>query len=385
MPARKKPRTAVAATKKPRTAVAAPTKASPLVDIICMLAEADHAHFHGLLPRLVALGCRELADLVFAGRLKLRGILVRSPAFDDTSGRQLAVIRAGYERYRRWYPNLYTVVGVTAIAPQRISLREGFYTFYDELIFSHTGTIKTLTIKLQDLTYLISPKNDSPVVSAFLDSVRMCTETTHLDMEIYCVSSKQVARQAEVVIEYMYNLEHLTFGGIYDPQFVQSPDPSISKKLLYLLPPTLVSLRLAGRISHATALHNERAIEYLFEKDMLASLTTVDLTGYRVPMEPPRDTPGIMAKLAHRNSRINRVLLPSNFEATYYSSLCLRKMLGQGRFLAERHHRKPFTVVVHDHDDRICEAHKASIRRTIADYEIVNVLVEHKTVIPWLW
>ena len=43
--------------------------------------------------------------------------------------------------------------------------------------------------------------------------------------------------------------------------------------------------------------HNEHAIEYLFEQNKLPSLTTVDLSDYHMPMTPPRDAPGFMMRL----------------------------------------------------------------------------------------
>lgn len=380
MSAPKKPRTASNATTATATTTA-PTSAVQLVDIISILSDAHFSHFHGLLPRVVALGCRELADLVFAGRFKLKGILVRSPSANDSSGKQLAEIRAGYARYRTWYPNLYTVVGVTATAPLKTRLRAPFYTFYDEVLVSNSCTIKTLNLDLLGLfSRPFEPEPCSPFVLGFLDSVRLCTETTNLSFRMRQIGSCGAARKAEAVIEYMYNLEHLSFYGFdYDPFIVHSADPTHSKHILYNLPPTLVSLCLAGRVPIAMARHNERAIAYLFDKDMLPSLVSVDLTRYRVPMRPPREAPGLMMRLAHHNSRVSRVLLPCDAEATYYSTLCLRKLLEQGHFLAQRWARGPLTVVVAEKEASVAEARMASIRRTIADYDIQNVLVESMT------
>jgi hypothetical protein len=98
-----------------------------------------------------ALGCRELADLVFLGRLKLKGITIHSPDCGDVDGSRLAEIRAVYERYRTWYPDLYTVVGVTTTSPYTMSNLDKFYAFYDHVIFSHTSTIKKLTIEVLDM------------------------------------------------------------------------------------------------------------------------------------------------------------------------------------------------------------------------------------------
>jgi hypothetical protein len=123
------------------------------------------------------------------------------------------------------------------------------------------------------------------------------------------------------------------------------------------------------------AVHNEGAIEYLFEKNKLPSLTTVDLSDYQMPMTPPRDAPGLMMRLAHPNSRVSRVFLPKDAEATYYSSLCLKKLLSQGHFLSRRN-RQPFKVVVVDKAAPVRAARVASIARTIRDHEIENVLVE---------
>lgn len=350
-----------------------------LLDIIRILSDGNLPYFNFLFPSLVALGSRELADLVFGGRLKLKGIVVRSPSANDHGGRELAKIREGYERYRTWYPNLYTVVGVTATAPTRARRRAAFYTFYDEVLISHFTTIKTLHLDIIDLCSA-PPNPSSPFVRGFLNSVRLCTETTNLSMHLRLIGSAQTARLAEVAIDCMYNLEHLSFAGFdYDPFLVQQADPPHSKHMLYLLPPTLVSLRLAGRVSLLMARHNERAIEHLLDKDMLPSLVTVDLSGYRVPMTPPRDSPGILMKLAHPNSRVSRVMLPADAESTYYGTLCLRKMLDQGHYLAQRGARDPFTVVVVDTDARVAEARMVSIGRTIANYEIENVLLETKT------
>ena len=361
----------------------APAPATPapiqLLDIICLLADTEHAHFDGALPRLVALGCKDLAELVFAGRLRLRGVLVRSPSTHDQDGKELAAIREGYERFRRWYPRLYTVVGVSATAPRRVARRAAFYTFYDEVLISHSVTIKTLHLDILDYC-AVPPEPFSPLVRGFLDSARLCTETTSLSMHLRHICTRQTARMSEAVIEYMYNLEHLSFSGFdYDPFLVHMTDPAHRKHILYLLPPTLVSLRLAGRVTFAMARNNESAIQYLMEKDRLPSLVSVDLTRYRAPMTPPRDAPGLMMRLAHPNSRVRTVLLPTDAESTYYATLCLRKMLDQGHYLAERRARDPFTVVVADTDARVAEARTASIRRTIADYEIQNVLVESRT------
>lgn len=366
--------------KKP-TNMPAPPAPVPiqLVDIICLLADTEHAHFDGALPRLVALGCKDLADLVFGGRLRLKGVLVRSPSVSDARGSELAAIREGYERFRRWYPQIYTVVGVTATAPSRARRRAAFYTFYDEVLISHSATIKTLHLDILDI-FSAPPDYSSPFVRGFLDSVRLCTETTTLSIRLRRIGSRRTERMAEAVIEYMYNLEHLSFTGFdYDPSLVYQADPAHSKHVLCLLPPTLVSLRLAGHVTLAMARYNERAVAYLFDRDMLPSLVSVDLTRYRVPMTPPRDAPGLMMRLAHPNSRVSTVLLPPDAESTYYATLCLRKMLDQGHYLAERRARDPFTVVVTDADARVAEARMASIRRTIADYEIQNVLVESRT------
>jgi hypothetical protein len=366
----------MSARKKQKTK-STPAARSALVDIISILSDCSHTHFDGVFPRLVALGCKELADLVFGGRLKLRGIMIHSPGCGDLDGSRLAEIRAGYERYRTWYPNLYTVVGVTATSPHTMRGLDKFYAFYDQVIFDHAATIKKLAIEVSDLQ--IDPRHDvqSLIVHSFLDSVRMCSETTHLTMSIKHVTSKRTTRRAESVIEYMYNLEHLSFTGIpYEPHLVHPPNPETNKHFLYLLPPTLVSLRIAcRRMSYAMAVHNERAMQYLFEKDKLPSLTTVDLSDYHMPMTPPRDAPSFMMQLAHPNSRVSCVFLPKDAEATYYSSLCLKKMLNQGYYLSRRR-RQPFKVVVVDEAPRVRAARVASIVRTIRDHEIENVLVE---------
>lgn len=347
-----------------------------LVDVIGLIADTEHAHFDGALPRLVALGCKDLAELVFAGRLRLRGVLVRSPSTHDPDGKELAAIREGYERFRRWYPRLYTVVGVSATAPKKVARRGAFYTFYDEVLISHSVTIKTLHLDILDFCS-VPPEPSSPLVRGFLDSARLCTETTTLSIRLRHIGTRQTARMTEAVIEYMYNLEHLSFSGFdYDPFLVHMTDPANRKHILYLLPSTLVSLRLAGRVSFAMARNNESAIQYLLERDRLPSLVSVDLSCYRVPMTPPRDAPGLMMRLAHPNSRVSRVLLPADAESTYFATLCLRKLLDQGHFLAARRARKPFTVVVSDTDARVAAARMASIRRTVQDYELENVLVE---------
>lgn len=366
----------MSARKKQKTK-STPAARSALVDIISILSDGNHTHFHGAFPRLVALGCRELAELVFRGRLKLRGIMIHSPGCGDLDGSRLAEIREGYERYRTWYPNLYTVVGVTATSPYTMRGLDKFYAFYDQVIFEHAATIKKLSIEVFDLE--INPRHDiqSLVVHSFLDSIRMCSETTHLNMCLKHVTSKRTIRRAESVIEYMYNLEHLSFTGIsYEPHLTHPPNPENSKHFLYLLPPTLVSLRIAcKRMSYSMAVHNEHAIEYLFEKNKLPSLTTVDLSDYHMPMTPPRDAPGLMMRLAHPNSRVSCVFLPKEAEATYYSSLCLKKLLSQGHFLSRRN-RQPFRVVVVDETQPVRAARVASIVRTIRDHEIENVLVE---------
>jgi hypothetical protein len=147
------------------------------------------------------------------------------------------VIRAGYERYRTWYPNLYTVVGVTAKAPYTIRQCATFYVFYDQVIFSHTTTVQKLTIDVLDLCFTgLGPEDaDSFVVHSFLDRVRMCNETTHLIMNLLSgIRSKYTTRRSESVI--MYNLEHLSFTGlVYEPHLLHPKNPAKSNHFLYLL------------------------------------------------------------------------------------------------------------------------------------------------------
>lgn len=356
--------------KKPKLAAGK----GPLVDIICLLSDCNHTHFHHLLPRLVALGCKELAALVFSGRLKPLGIHIRSPSIEDRDGKQLAEIKASYDRFMTWYPNVYTVHGVTVTAPFSSSRDEStgssviasFFSFYDSLIFTHAHTIRVLDLDLSTPSLSI--------ISSFFASVKMCSETRKLTLNMSCiwVTHKIFSLKAQEAIRYMLDLEHLSFSAFwYDPVLDIEEDPLNSNHLLYLLPPSLISLRLAGRISPAMAKFNEKAIEYMFSKRNLPCLTTVDLNAYRAPRVT--DMYGLSTKLAHPNSRVNRVVLPAYKELSYMS---LRLTLDQAHYLRDYRSKKPFTLVIF-HQNAVERASRIkNVNELIEKYEIENVLVE---------
>ena len=362
--------------KRPRRA---PTRAphSALVDVIVLLSDAHHTHFHGVLPRLVALGCRELAALVFAGRLKLPGIRILSPLSTAPDLGELERIQAGYERYRAWYPHLYTVVGVAAAAPISFALRAPFYAFYERLIFAHSTTILSLALDVRDV---LESRGELAALHAFLDSVRFCTATQALALRLKGRMRNDSVLRAQAVVNHMYDLQRLSFEGFshepYSAPPQQAPAAHRNKHILDLLPPTLVSLRIAGRVSHAMAVYNENALQEMLDADMLPALTTVDLTRYRMPLTQPRDMPGFLLKLAHPNSRIHRVLLPPDAEATHYSRLCLKRMFLQGHALRDRCSRHALTVVVTDADTVLRASRANAFIQTLQDYDIRNVNIE---------
>lgn len=356
--------------KKPKLAAAK----GPLIDIICLLSDCNHTHFHHLLPRLVALGCKELAALVFSGRLKPLGIHIRSPSIEDRDGEELAFIKASYDRFMTWYPNVYTVHSVKVTAPFCSSRDEStgssvvnsFFSFYDSLICSHAHTIQVLDLEIT--TPSLS------VVSSFLASVKMCSETRHLTLNMSCiwVTHKVFSLKAQEAIRYMFNLEHLSFSAFwYDPVLYTEVDPLDSSHLLYLLPPSLVSLRLAGRISPAMAKFNENAIAYMFSNNKLPCLTTVDLNAYRAPRID--DMHGLSTRLAHPSSRVNRVVLPAYKELNYMS---LRLTLDQADHLRARGSKKPLTLVIFHRNAAERASRVKDVNELIEKYEIENVLVE---------
>ena len=355
------------------------TTKGPLVDIICLLSDKNHTHFHHVLPRLVALGCKQLAALVFSGRLKPKGIHIRSPSIEDRDGEELAEIKELYDRFQKWYPHVYTVLGVTVTAPFRSSrdnatnsdimepLRDPFFDFYDRLICTHSDTIQVLRLDLTTPSLLI--------ISSFLASVKMCSETTHLTLNMSCIwaSHKIFSLKAQEAIRYMDNLEHLSFSAFwYDPLLEPPTNPLESTHLLYLLPPTLVSLRLAGRISPAMATFNENALEEMFFRNKLPRLTTVDLNAYHARHK--NGIVGLVTKVANPNSRVNRLVLPTE-KAT--SFLSLRLLLDQGNYLRARGSKEPFTLVVF-HSDPVERASRVrNAREFIEKYNIQNVQVEN--------
>jgi hypothetical protein len=354
---------------------------SLLVDVLVLLADADHAHFRGVLPRLVALGCRELAALVFAGRLALPGIRIRSPLSTASDPAQLEAIQAGYARYRAWYPRLYTVVGVAAAAPLSLALRAPFYAFYARLVAAHSPTISSLALDVRDAD-AHGGLDGELALRAFLDSVRLCAATTQLALRLRGRMRTDSALRAQAVVENMVDLRRLSFAGF-------SPEPYAvyvaynahaahrrNRHILDLLPPTLVSLRIAGRVSTAMAVYNENSMQAMLDADLLPALTTVDISAYRMPLAKHTDTPGLMLKLAHPNSRIHRVLLPPDAEATHYSRLCLRRLFLQGHVLRDRHARHALTVVVADADARTRASRAKAFRKTLADFDIRNVDIE---------
>lgn len=348
----------------------------PIVHILQILCDSNHTHFHHLFPTVVLVGCKELAHLVFSGRLKPQAIHIRSPAIEDRDGEELAQIKASYDRFMTWYPNVYTVHGVTVTAPFCSSRDEStgstviasFFKFYDSLIFTHAHTIQVLKL---DLT---TPSLS--IVSSFLDSVRMCSETRHLtlNMPCYWVSHKIFSLKAQEVIRYMLDLEHLSFSAFwYDPLLADPADPLESSHLLYLLPPSLVSLRLAGRISPAMARFNENAIAYMLCNRKLPCLTTVDLNAYRAPKI--NGMHGLTTRFAHPSSRVNRVVAPAYKALTYMS---LRLTLDQANYLfsESRYNLLPFTLVIYHPDPAERASRVKDVHELIEKYEIENVLVD---------
>ena len=346
----------------------------PLVDIICLLSDRNNTHFHHVLPRLVALGCKELAALVFSGRLKPLGIHIRSPSIEDRDGEELAQIKASYDRFMTWYPHVYTVLGVTVVAPFRSSRDEStrsritdpFFDFYDSLIFTHAHTIQVLRLDLTTPSLAI--------ISSFLDSVKMCSEARHLSLDMSCiwVSHKIFSQKAQEVIRYMYQLEHLSFSAFwYDPQLETPADPLESTNLIYLLPPSLISLRLAGKISPAMASFNEDAIAHMFSNNRLPCLTTVDLNAYRAKNRRGRD--GLVTRFTHPNSKVNRLVLPAEKETSYMS---LRIALDQGHYLRASGSKEPFTLVVFHRDPVERASRVDNATELIEKYDIQNVHVQ---------
>lgn len=349
-----------------------------LVDILCVLCDSNHTHFHHIFPRLVALGCKELAALVFTGRLKPKGIYIRSPSIEDRDGEELAEIKASYDRFMTWYPKAYTVLGVTVRAPFRSSrdkstnssLVESFFDFYDNLIFIHSHTIEVLNL---DLT---TPSLS--IISSFLDSVKMCFKATHLTLNMPClwVTHKIFSLKAQQTIRFMSNLQHLSFSAfwndpLHDPLLRDPDTPYKYNHILYLLPKSLVSLRLAGSISPSMARFNENVLAEMFSNNKLPCLTTVDLNAYQTHKKIGRDA--IETKFAHANSRVNRLVLPVS---RLTSNMNLLLTLDQGNYLRQAGSEKPFTLVIF-HSDQVQRASRVdTVTELIEKYNIENVQVE---------
>ena len=201
-----------------------------------------------------------------------------------------------------------------------------------------------------------------PLVSSFLDSVKMCFKTRELTLNMSCMwlSHKLYSLKAQDAIRYMNNLQHLSFSAFwYDPLLEITPNPPEGRHLLYLLPPSLMSLRLGGRISPA-----------MFARNKLPSLTTLDLNAYRERNKIGRM--GLVTKVAHPNSRIDHLILPTE-KAT--SNICLRFALDQGTYLRTAASKKPFTLFVFHRNPDVRASRVRNIREFIKKYDIQNVVV----------
>jgi len=334
-----------------RTRPAAPRTSSALVDIIVMLADANHTYFNDAFPRLVALACPRLADLAYRGYLRTRPVFVRSPPTRDPGGRRLAEIEAAYDDYMKWNANTFDVIGVTVTAPRLLAGLDPFYTFYDRVLMDHHLHITYLKLDLN------MPLN-STCIRAFLDSVKYCVEVVQLDMDASRLRpDTDLNYHAEGVIKYMYNLQHLSFAG-FAHHYVAAAHVHNSNLLLYNLPSSLVSLRLAGFVGFPLAARNATALRDMFTRDNLTNLAHVDLSNYR-------HTEGV-ADLAHANSRVTRVLLP---ERKRCGDDVIVPLLAQGRFLLDRSSRHALTVVAPRPDaDRFFAA--------VDKHRLPNVVIE---------
>jgi len=349
-----------------------------LVDILCILSDSNHTHFHHVLPRIVALGCKELAPLVLTGRLKPKGIYIRSPSIEDRDGEELADIKASYDCFMMWYPKAYTVLGVTVTAPflssrdksTDSSLVKSFFDFYDNLIFIHSHTIEVLKL---DLT---TPSLS--IISSFLDSVKMCFQATHLTLNMPClwVTHKIFSLKAQQTIRHMSNLQHLSFSAfwnnpLHDPFLTDPESPCKYNHVLYLLPKSLVSLRLAGSISPPMARFNENVLTEMFSNNKLPCLTTVDLNAYQTHKKFGRDA--LETKFSHPNSRVNRLVLPVGRLTT---NMNLLLTLDQGNYLQQAGSEKPFTLVIFHTNPVERTSRVDTVTELIEKYNINNVQVE---------
>ena len=130
--------------------------------------------------------------------------------------------------------------------------------FYDKLIFSHSITIQSLTLHVRDV---LDTRGEMPALHGFLDSVRICTETKSLALHLQGRMRNDSVLRAQAVVNYMYDLEHLSFAGFScEPYAGLVRAPGLNRHILDLLPPTLVSLHIVGRVSNAMAVYNENAL-----------------------------------------------------------------------------------------------------------------------------
>jgi hypothetical protein len=192
-------------------------------------------------------------------------------------------------------------------------------------------------------------------------------------MPCYWARHKVFSLKAQEAIRYMLDLQHLSFSAFwYDPKLKATEDPlNNSNHLLYMLPHSLISLRLAGRMSPAMATFNENALTDMFCNNRLPCLTTVDLNGYRARTKLGEE--GLATRLAHPNSRVNRLVLPADKAP---SSMILSITLEQGKYLRARGSKEPFTLVVFHKDPKERASRVDNIKELIQKYTIPNVQVQ---------
>jgi hypothetical protein len=253
---------------------------------------------------------KALHELVKCGHLKLKGVVIVFPVQTANTiyAVEISKMHKAYDKHKTDYAKAYTVVSVKATAPKGRSVISLFYKVVCEVLEAHTGTVEVLSLTLR-----MPLKLD--VLRTFLGIVSSCTSVTDMRMDMrgllghgWC--TVDLARSVEAVVTKMQNLENLSWTGfLYEKEVHHADD----KSLLYMIPSSLVSLRLAGKISFYMGRKNRFALMEMFGHNKLPNLRVVDLNAYREDDASRDYSAFLLQRLCDENSIVERVILPAQW------------------------------------------------------------------------
>ena len=322
-----------------------------MLNILC---QGKESPFDGVFCVSGVIVCKALQKLFLSGRLKFDMVIV-FPVPGLNYKDRLLQMQSAYDKYNIKYANGYTVVGIRATAPNRVRLTSLFYQVVGNMLRAHVGTVEALSLTLAMPLKLAG-------LHTFLRIVSSCTSVTDMHMDVrdligHDSCTVDVARKVETVVANMKKLLSLSWTGFFfELKTYEANDEANDEFLLYMIPSSLVSLRLAGTISSFTGKNNRFVLMDMFRNNKLPNLRVVDLNAYREDEVSLDSSAHLLQRLCDKNSIVERIILPAQWTSTLQVSryLSVAALCGHAKHLMLSNKR--LTIVISNTDASTSQA-----------------------------